>query len=68
MHYQIGVVSSPCYYGNLEGQEATIGIIDGGEETPFSAIRPYRLEVPLNEALNMSENLYQVISYLLTKW
>ena len=44
-----------------EGQ----GIIDGGEETPLSAIRPCGMAVLPSEALDMSGTPHLTIGYLL---
>ena len=59
------MVSSCQYYGNPRGQEATIGIMGGDEETPLSAIRPCQMEVLPNKVLNLSGSLYLIIGYLL---
>ena len=37
----------------------------GGEETPLSAVRSYRMGVPPSEALDMSGSLHLTIGYLL---
>ena len=44
-----------------EGQ----GVTGGGEETPLSAVRPCRMGVPPNEALDMSGSPHLTIGYLL---
>ena len=41
------------------------GITDGGEETPLNAVRPCGMEVPPNEALDMSGSPHLTIGYLL---
>ena len=42
-----------------------MGVSGGGEETRLSVVRPCRIEIPINEALDMSESLYLIIDYLL---
>ena len=44
-----------------EGQVVT----GGGEKTPLSAVRPYGMEVPPSEALDMSGSPHLTIGYLL---
>ena len=40
-------------------------VISGGEETTLSVIKPCRMEVPLNDALDMNKSLHLSIDYLL---
>ena len=44
-----------------EGQ----GVMGGGEKTLLSAVRPYGMGVPPNEALDMSGSSHLTIGYLL---
>ena len=44
-----------------EGQ----GVMGGGEKTPSSAVRPYGMEVPPSEALDMTGSPHLTIEYLL---
>ena len=41
------------------------GVTGDGEETPLSAVRPYRMGVLPSEALDMSGSLDLIIGYLL---
>ena len=40
-------------------------VIDSGEKTPLSVIRPCAMGVPSSGALNMSESSHLIIGYLL---
>ena len=44
-----------------------MGVMGGSEKTPLSAVRPCGMEVPSNEALDMSKSLHLIISYLLVR-
>ena len=39
-------------------------VMDGGEETPLSAVRPCGMGIPPSEALGMSGSPYLTIGYL----
>ena len=52
-------------YGNLGSHEVTMKVIGGGEDTLLSAVRPYRMDVSPNGALNMSESPHLIIGYVL---
>ena len=51
MCYQLRMVSLCRCYGDLGGQRATIGIMDGGKKTLLSTSRPFGMEVPSSKAL-----------------
>ena len=45
--------------------KGTMGVMDGGEETPLNMVKLYGMGVPPNGALDMSGSLHIIISYLL---
>ena len=49
----------------MDGQRTIIGVMVGGEEILLSVIRPSKMRVLPNEALNMNESPHLIISYLL---
>ena len=51
--------------GDLNGDGIIIGVIHGGSGTPLTVVRPCRIGVTTNMALNMYESLHLTNSYLL---
>ena len=50
---------------NLSEHKVTIGVIYGSKGTPLSVIRPCRMDVIFNVALDMRGSPHQTIFYLL---
>ena len=63
--YQLEVVSSFEHHSDLRDKRATMEVTSGGEETSWN-IRPCRMRVRPNGALNMNESHHLTIGYLLT--
>ena len=53
------------HLGDSDGQETTMRIIGGGEETPLSMVRPCEMKISSSGALDMNVSPYLTIGYLL---
>ena len=53
------------HHGDLGDHGAIMGVMNGGSETPLSAVRPCGMGVTPKKALDMYESPYLTILYLL---
>ena len=64
MYYRLQVVSLCRHYGDLDGHEVIMKVIEGGEKTLLSTIRPCGMDVP-SRALDMSGSLNFMIGLVI---